>query len=82
MKPSLNKRQIQEWLRGQRAAEQRVERERAEFLLNLTPAEALRLYESSSAVQDSNLHREEPSPLLMAMRRLLERYAQAMSAKR
>ena len=75
MKPSLDKQRVNAWLKGQRAAAQQIEQERLSFLLNLTPEEALRVYQS---VPGANLnHREaEPSPLLFAMRRLLARFAQ------
>lgn len=69
--------EVKRWLQGQKVAMEKVEEERFHFLLQLTPEESLRIYLS---LQQGNTGDgwsvPEPSPILWAMRRTLERYVQ------
>jgi len=72
----LSRENVQEWLRGQRAAAQAIEAERAEFLRGLTSEESLRIYLSlPRAGEIGEWDPAEPSPVLTAMRRTLARSA-------
>jgi len=67
----LDEAAVRRWLEDQRAAHSSIERERIRRLVALTPQEALRIYLSLSEGWLSYPDRMEPSPLLMAMRRVL-----------
>ncbi len=69
----LDEAAVQRWLQDQQAAHSSIERERIRRLLALTPQEAQRIYLSLSEGWLSYTDRMEPSPLLMAMRRVLAR---------
>jgi len=74
MTTGIVKKDVKRWLRGQRAAGRLVERERARTLATLTPQESLLIYLDLKAAspQDADCG---PSPMLMAVRRVLDRYA-------
>lgn len=75
MEIKLAETEVKKWLRGHRVAMQWIERERARFLLQLTPQESLRIYLSlQNSVKDGR-NRKEPSPLLWKVRQALERHA-------
>lgn len=69
--PTLDEQAVKSWLQGQRMATQRMEAERTARLLTLTPEESLRTY---LELQPDPLSSPEPSPVLIAMRRLLGLY--------
>ena len=72
MAKELDKRQVKRWLRDQKAAARRIEEEKTDFLLCLTPEESLRIYLS---LPRDDVHEDaaEPSPLLWAMRQAVRR---------
>ena len=62
-------------LRGQRAVVRQVEEERVRYLLRVTPKESLDTYlQLHQVVQGHAESVVDPSPLLVAMRRLLDRF--------
>jgi len=70
-----DKAEVRRWLRGHKAAERVIERERAQELARMTPEESLRIYLKlkEAAPDDPNAG---PSPMLMAVRRILNRHAE------
>ena len=74
MTTGIVKKDVKRWLRGQRAAGRLVARERARALVALTAQESLDIYLSlkSASSQEAD---SGPSPMLMAVRRVLDRYA-------
>jgi len=68
------------WLRGQRAAQRRIEAERVRALLNRTPEESWDMY--LSLLQGAGAQGQapsEPSPVLWAMRRAVQALARRQS---
>lgn len=64
------------WIEGQRAANERIRKERVQFLLSLTPEKSLDIY---LALWQANYNiRREPSTVLLRMRKCLERWAKKM----
>lgn len=60
------------WIEGQRAANERIRKERVQFLLFLTPQKSLDIY---LALWQVNYNiRREPSVVLLRMRECLERW--------
>ncbi len=58
------------WIEGQRAASERIRKERVQFLLSLTPEKSLDIY---LALWQANYNiRREPSVVLLRMRECLE----------
>lgn len=77
----LDPAQVRRWLRGQRAAARRIERERREALAKLTSEEALRIYLSLHASAESAACAPaEPSPVLWRMRHVLAELARRHAA--
>lgn len=72
MSERLDRRAVKRWLSDQRAAEERIARERLRALLVLTPERSLKLYLDLSASIPVR-HSERPSPVLWAMRRSVGR---------
>jgi hypothetical protein len=68
----LDAKAVTAWLKGQKAAELRIEQERREFLRSLSPEDALRIYCSLS--ERTHARRDEPSPLLVKVREVMRRY--------
>ena len=68
----LDRTAVIHWLQDQQAAAIKMEEERTQFLLSLTTGKALAIY---VALPRSEMPPEaaEPSPLLRAMRRALQR---------
>jgi hypothetical protein len=63
------------WLRGQQAAARQVEEERVRYLLHVTPQESLDTYLQLLQVAPGHVGVvAEPSQMLLAMRRLLDRF--------
>jgi hypothetical protein len=76
MESKLSKSEVQQWLAGQREAEKVIEKERIQFLINLTPEEAWKIYLSLTENELQNPRDPtEPSFVLMAMRRALDKRA-------
>lgn len=75
MRQALDKQAVKDWLAGQRAAAKRVKTERVRFLLTLTPKLSLQIY-LDLWNQVARVQHASPSPLLVAMRRVLARAAQ------
>lgn len=69
MARALNPQEVQSWLRGQRAAQERIARERARFLQQLRPEESLRIYLELWELRPNVP--ASPSPVLVSMRRAL-----------
>lgn len=68
------------WLRGQKASQEIIKRERVQFLLSLTPEKSLDIY---LALWQANYNiRREPSVVLLRMRKCLERWAKKMEGSR
>lgn len=69
-----DKAKVRGWVRGHRDAERLIKRERMRELASMTPEESLRIYLQlkDAAPDDPNA---APSPMLMAVRRVLDRYA-------
>lgn len=64
------------WLKGQKAAQEIIKRERVKFLLPLTPEKSLDIY---LALWQANYNiRKEPSTVLLRMRKCLEQWAKKM----
>ncbi|MCX6374580.1 MAG: hypothetical protein NTU88_00820 [Armatimonadetes bacterium] len=74
MTTGIVKKDVKRWLRGQRAAGRLVARERALTLATLTPQESLRIYLDLKAASPQDAD-SGPSPLITAVRRVLDRYA-------
>ncbi len=72
MAKELDKRQVKRWLWDQKVAARRIEEEKTDFLLRLTPEESLRIYLSLPR-HDVRENPAEPSPLLWAMRQAMRR---------
>lgn len=72
MSRMLNRQAVQDWLSGQKAAAERLECERARFLISLTPERSLQIYLELARVYTSSLPKA-PSPLILAMRQILSR---------
>lgn len=71
---NLDEQAVKSWLRGQRFAAERVEAERVCRLLALTPEESLQMYLELYPGGCWLGGIPGPSPVLMAMRRVLSRY--------
>lgn len=69
----LDASKVRQWLEGQREAAMRIQKERVQFLLELTPTRALDLY--LALWEAGGAARREPSVLLLGMRRCLERWS-------
>ena len=66
--------EIQRWLAGQRESEKVIEKERVQSLLNRSPEEAWTIYLSLTENELRNPpDPSEPSYVLMAMRRAMDR---------
>ncbi|MFN3421827.1 MAG: hypothetical protein ACK40X_08910, partial [Armatimonadota bacterium] len=64
------------WIEGKRAASERIQKERVQFLLSLTPEKSLDIY---LALWQTNYNiRREPSFVLLKMRECLEQWAKKM----
>ncbi|HET6455907.1 MAG TPA: hypothetical protein VFI02_15995 [Armatimonadota bacterium] len=74
--PRLDKNEVRKWLEGQKAAEREIARERARYLRNLTPEESWRIYLSLKEISPDDPH-AGPSPMLMAVRKVLKKYAES-----
>ena len=74
--PKLDKKEVQNWLKGQKAAEREIAKERARYLRNLTPDESWRVYLSLKEISPDDPH-AGPSPMLMAVRKVLQKYAES-----
>jgi hypothetical protein len=77
-----NERDVRVWLEGQRIAALKIEQERVRTLLELTHKEALQIYQGLLQISPHPRSLEEPSPLLMAMRRLLRAKASGCQNER
>jgi len=71
-KAQLNKQDVLNWIKGQKAAEEINRQDRVKFLLKLTPEQSLKIYLQLN--QFGKHEYQYPSPLLVAMRELLKRY--------
>ncbi len=70
----LSKSDVQRWLAGQREAQKVIEKERVHALRNRTPEESWAIYLSLTENELWNPRdAAEPSYVLMAMRRVLDR---------
>ncbi|MBI4507016.1 MAG: hypothetical protein HY691_15910 [Chloroflexi bacterium] len=79
--PQLDPAEVRRWLRGQRVAARRIERERRAALAKLTSEEALRIYLSLHASAESAARAPaEPSPVLWRMRQMLAELARRHAA--
>ena len=76
----LDTKAVTAWLKGQRAADARIEQERRSFLQNLGSEEALRIY--CSLTQKTQAWGNTPSPLLVKVREVLRRYEAASRGSR
>ena len=74
--PKLDKKEVRKWLEGQKAAEREIAKERARFLQSLTPEESLRIYLSLKEISPDDPH-AGPSPMLIAVRKVLKKYAES-----
>ena len=74
--PKLDKKQVREWLNGQKAAQREIAKERARNLQSITPEESLRIYLSLKEISPDDPH-AGPSPMLMAVRKVLQKYAES-----
>jgi len=72
MTTTWDEKEVRRWLRDQKAAARRIEEEKTDFLLRLTPEESLRIYLSLPR-DDVRENPAEPSPLLWAMRQAVRR---------
>lgn len=68
----LDAKAVTAWLKGQKAADSLIERERLFFLQSLSSDEALRIY--CSLTEQTQPRGNEPSPLLVKVREVLRRY--------
>ena len=82
MGTKLAETEVRKWLRGQKVATQWIEAERTRFLLQVTPGESLRIYQSLQDLVSDGRNRTEPSPLLWKMRQALDRYARQRGQRR
>ena len=76
-----DKAEVRRWVRGHRAAERLIERERIRELARMTPEESLRIHLQlkEAAPDDPNAG---PSPMLIAVRRILNRQAEMKGSGR
>ena len=75
MAPELDEVKVRPWLRGQHAVVRQVEEEQVRYLLHVTPKESLDTYlQLRQVVQGHVESTVDPSPVLLAMRRLLGRF--------
>jgi len=66
--------EVQRWLAGQRESEKMIEKERVQSLLNLSAEESWAIYLSLTENElQSPPYPSEPSYVLMAMRRTLDK---------
>jgi hypothetical protein len=82
MRDNLAKPQVKKWLRDQGVAMRWVERERARFLLRLTPEQSARIYLSLDGSSADGRNRSQPSPVLWDMRKVLERCSRRREKRR
>lgn len=74
MRPRIRKSDLQRWIAGQRKAERVIREERAKDLRNLSTEESLEMYLALTNTRFGNPPPpNEPSYVLMAMRRALEK---------
>jgi hypothetical protein len=78
MKPVLPNSQVKRWLRGQKAAMRRIEKERSLVLRRLTPEQSAKIYQS---LNDRPANARPPSPLLWKMRKVLKRYSKLLATR-
>jgi len=78
----MDKNAVDRWRRGQAAASKRIEEERTRRAAAMTPAQSLRIYLSLQSVPRRKSSLREPSPVLIAMRRLLDGRANKAKARR
>ncbi|OGF52695.1 MAG: hypothetical protein A2Z21_03765 [Candidatus Fraserbacteria bacterium RBG_16_55_9] len=75
---TLDNAAVKRWMKDQQVAQERIEKERVHFLLNLTEEEALRLHLGFMGMEaqyrNTQVGEPSPSPLLMAMRQALRRH--------
>jgi len=64
---------VRQWLTNQEAAGRIIEEERERWLAQLDEGEAEQLYRDLVSLPQAEKREKEPSPVLLAMRRCLER---------
>lgn len=69
---------VRAWVRGQEAAQSIIEEERRQRLRDLDPEASLRLYMALLSFPSPRRRWTEPSPVLMAMRKAVERLQAVM----